>query len=89
HKNLMPFDAGVGNGDSWLETFWTGELAQNLASILENSPYNYPYNNCYRYFPGPNSNTYVQWVLNQVNHPHRLSIKGIGTSYEFFRQGSK
>jgi hypothetical protein len=86
HKNLMPFDAGVGNGDSWLETVWTGELAQKLAWILTNSPDNYPYNNCYRYVPGPNSNTYAQWVLNQVNHPHRLSIKGIGKNYEFFRR---
>ncbi len=81
HKNLMPFDAGVGNGTSWLEISWTGKSAVQFTEIIENSPKNYPYKDCYRYFPGPNSNTYVQWILNQVNSDYRLSIKGIGKYY--------
>ncbi|MFM7572213.1 MAG: DUF3750 domain-containing protein, partial [Snowella sp.] len=35
----------------------------------------------YRYFPGPNSNTYAQWILNQVKSDYRLSIKGIGKHF--------
>ncbi len=81
HKNLMPVDSGVGNGASWEETIWTGQLALQLAEIIETSPACYPYQTCYRYFPGPNSNTYVQWVLNQVSSPYRLSRKGIGKHY--------
>lgn len=81
HKNLMHVDSGVGNGPSWLETSWTGKLALNLADRIENSPASYPYNYCYRYFPGPNSNTYVQWILNQAGVNYRLSVKGIGKYY--------
>jgi hypothetical protein len=81
HKNLMPANSGVGNGASWLETFWTGQRGQQLAEMIENSPQTYPYKHCYRYFPGPNSNTYVQWILNQAGSHHRLSIKGIGKHY--------
>ena len=81
HKNLMPVNSGVGNGASWLETVWTGEFARQLAEILENSPETYPHKYLYRYFPGPNSNTYAQWILNQVKSDYRLSIKGIGKHF--------
>ena len=81
HKNLMPINSGVGNGASWRETVWTGELAHQLAEILENSPETYPHKYLYRYFPGPNSNTYAQWILNQVKSDYRLSIKGIGKHF--------
>jgi hypothetical protein len=77
----MPVNSGVGNGNSWLETVWTGEVAYKLAEILENSPENYPHKYCYRYFPGPNSNTYAQWILNQAKSDYRLSIKGIGKHF--------
>ena len=81
HQNLMSPLSGVGNGASWLETSWTGELGSQFAQIIENSPIIYPHNHCYRYFPGPNSNTYVQWVLNQANCDYRLSRKAIGKHY--------
>ena len=81
HKNLMPVDSGVGNGASWLEISWTGKLAYQLTKIIENTPKTYPYKHCYRYFPGPNSNTYVQWVLNQADNNYRLGIRGIGKHY--------
>lgn len=82
HKNLMPCNAGVGNGGSWCEYTWTGEFATQLAQILTASPETYPYCDRYCYFPGPNSNTYVQWVLQQAGNPHRLSRKGIGKGFK-------
>lgn len=39
-----------------------GSLAERMAEFIENSPQNYPYCGHYSYI-GPNSNTYVQWVL--------------------------
>ena len=81
HKNLMPINSGVGNGNSLLETVWTGEFAYQFAEILENSPETYPHKYCYRYFHGPNSNTYAQWILNQAKSDYRLSIKGIGKHF--------
>ncbi|MGB2924492.1 MAG: DUF3750 domain-containing protein [Limnothrix sp.] len=84
HKNLMPFDQGVGNGASWLVTTWTGEAAKNLADLLHNSPDIYPHNYCYRYVPGPNSNTYVRWMLRRANVVQPLGCKAIGQNYVYF-----
>jgi Protein of unknown function (DUF3750) len=39
-------------------------IARKMADFIENSPKIYPYCNKY-HFVGPNSNTYVQWILNQ------------------------
>lgn len=82
HKNLLPYDAGVGNGISWVAATWTGDLAQSLIQVLASSPDHYPHQHTYRYFPGPNSNTFAQWVLTQANIPFRLSYKGIGRNYD-------
>ncbi|BAQ66143.1 DUF3750 domain-containing protein [Geminocystis sp. NIES-3709] len=86
HKNLMGVTRGVGNGDSWLEKQWQGEEAQKLIRIIRSSPFNYPYNYLYRYYPGPNSNTYVQWILDEgkINYP--LSWRGWGKYYDRRRQ---
>lgn len=81
HRNLMPINSGVGNGVSWLEISWRGKLAHQLAEIIVNTPEIYPYNYRYHYFPGPNSNTYVQWVLNKANLNYSLSWRGIGRHY--------
>lgn len=81
HKNLMPYDRGVGNGNSWIESQWFGNRADALIEIIENTPRIYPYNYKYRYYPGPNSNTYVQWILNQGNTNYLLGKKGIGKDY--------
>lgn len=81
HKNLMPVTAGVGNGDSWIAAVWEGDLALRLAHIIETSPEYYPYCRQYRYFPGPNSNTYGQWVLTQAGLDYRLGFKALGQHY--------
>ena len=63
HKNLMPYDRGVGAGPGWIVEAWTGEEALALALRIETSPWRYPW--CHRYWllPGPNSNSYAQWIL--------------------------
>ncbi len=81
HKNLMLYDSGVGNGKSWVEYEWQGETAELLIEIIENTPNNYRYNYYYLYWPGPNSNTYVQSILNQAQINYFLSAKGIGKDY--------
>ena len=37
--------------------------AAQMAEFIENSPHTYPFKDTYS-FVGPNSNTYVEWVLN-------------------------
>jgi hypothetical protein len=39
-------------------------LAKQMLDFIENSPKTYPYCNTY-HFIGPNSNTYIKWVLNK------------------------
>lgn len=43
-----------------------GSVAESLYSTIMNSFTTYPGRNRYRLLPGPNSNTYVQWAINQV-----------------------
>ncbi|MEM7258882.1 MAG: DUF3750 domain-containing protein [Pseudomonadota bacterium] len=57
---------------------WHGNAAQRLADRIETSPQHYPWLYRYRYWPGPNSNTYVQWVLQQN---YRLGWKAAGKHY--------
>jgi len=78
HQNLMSWDSGVGNGPSWLVTEWVGSGATDLAGILRASPDIYPYTHQYRYFPGPNSNTYAQWILKQSNSSQSLGWRAVG-----------
>ena len=81
HKDLMPANQGVGNGNSWVEQTWQGKTASRLIKIIQESPDNYVYNYLYRYYPGPNSNTYAQWILQQAQINYCLSRKGIGKNY--------
>ena len=81
HKNLMNYKSGVGGGDSWIEYQWFGSEADRLINQIEKSPTEYMNQNHYRYWPGPNSNSYVQWVLNELNLDLALGPSAIGKDY--------
>ncbi|WDE03116.1 DUF3750 domain-containing protein [Thalassomonas viridans] len=81
HKNLKAWHSGVGNGPSRVEYCWRGAQAARLIRGLETSPQNYPYLARYRYWPGPNSNTYVQWVLDQAGINMTPGPSAIGKDY--------
>jgi hypothetical protein len=90
HYNLMDPQAGVGNGTSWLATQWEDEEAIQLAQLIEATPDRYPYGDRYFLWPGPNSNTYVQWILNYAccksffkssSPSFRLSWRGWGKDF--------
>ena len=76
--NLLPPGSGVGNGDALLLERWSGEGAAILANRIEQSPQQYPWCHKYRYWPGPNSNTYVQWILKDK---HILGNRAPGKQY--------
>jgi hypothetical protein len=78
HKNLLPADAGVGSGPSWIIARWGDEAAKALAERIEGSFESYPWCRKYRYWPGPNSNTYAQWILGEQ---HLLGRCGVGRRY--------
>jgi hypothetical protein len=86
HYNLMEVTRGVGNGDSWIEMQWRGEDAEKLKVIIEATPIDYPYNYLYRYYPGANSNTYVQWVVDRAMIDYVLSWRGWGKYFDRRKQ---
>ena len=54
-----------------------------IIEFIENSRSTYPYCNKYRFLPGPNSNTYVQNVLNHFPEFNiKLSSRFIGKDYK-------
>ena len=78
HKNLLDPYQGVGNGPSQLLQKWTGEEALSLIEKIESSPETYPFINKYRYWPGPNSNTFAQWI---VQGKATLGVRAIGRNF--------
>ena len=78
HKNLLDPYQGVGNGPSQLIQKWIDEEAVSIINKIESSPETYPFINKYRYWPGPNSNTFAQWI---VQGKAILRSRAIGRNY--------
>jgi len=58
-----------------------GSQAQQLADFITAESQNYPFKNSYRYL-GPNSNTYLQWVLNHFEElREKLPYPAVGKNY--------
>jgi hypothetical protein len=72
--------SGVGGGLPQLAVAWDGSAAQSICSVLA-KPQEYPHWNHYRAWPGPNSNTFVAWVLRRAGLHYRLDPRAIGKDY--------
>ena len=59
---------------------WTGDDARTILEVLQR-PRDYPYADRYRAWPGPNSNTYVAWVLREAGIPVDHHPLAIGKDY--------
>jgi hypothetical protein len=80
YNNLMPPDSGTGGGPYRPQAEWRGVAARQIISVLS-EPTQYPYHNSYRAWPGPNSNTYVAWILRQSKTCGDLHPMAIGKDY--------
>ena len=80
HRDLKHPDAGVGGGPARVAASWTGEQAAAIRSILEKAQ-SYPFCHRYRYWPGPNSNTFAAWVLREAGMRHTLPRRAVGRNY--------
>lgn len=85
HRNLMAFDAGVGNGPSWVVRRWHDHDAAALAARLALAPETYPWRHRYLPWPGPNSNTFVRWV---VGDPDAMGWQALGKRYPAWRRAA-
>ena len=81
HCNLKAPDAGVGGGPARLHAEWRDEAAFRINSILKTTSKDYPHLHRYLPWPGPNSNTFVAWVLREAGVELRLPWKAIGRGY--------
>lgn len=86
-NNQNPFE-GI-NKFPYIKSKWNtkliklieGDLAKDIIDFIKNSNERYPYMNKY-YFNGPNSNTYLAWVLNNfIEIDLKLSSRFIGKDY--------
>jgi hypothetical protein len=80
HKDLMNADANTGGGPMQVRAEWHGPEARALAQAVARSP-EYPDRGRYLAWPGPNSNTYVAWVLRRAGVAADLEPRGIGKDY--------
>jgi hypothetical protein len=81
HCDLKAPADGVGGGPSRIAMEWRGRDADRIASILRESP-SYPQRDRYRYWPGPNSNSFVAWVLARAGIRYALHWRGIGAKWK-------
>jgi hypothetical protein len=82
HRDLKAPQADVGGGPTRLAAVWEGADASRIAEVL-NEPAAYPWCRRYRYWPGPNSNSFVAWVLAQAGVRHPLHWRAIGRKWVF------
>ena len=62
-RDLQPPTADVGAGGAYVLAELIGPAAEPVVAFIEERSPAYPCRGCYLYVPGPNSNTYAQWVL--------------------------
>jgi hypothetical protein len=72
---------GVGGGPSRVIAQWGGGDALNVLEVLKSAEQTYPFRECYLPWPGPNSNTFVAWVLLRAGIEFALSWKAIGKDF--------
>ena len=58
-------------------------IAARMIYFLENKAKNYPFRNRYKKYPGPNSNTFIQWMLNKFdNCGFKLPRNALGKNWK-------
>jgi hypothetical protein len=81
HCDLKAHDSGVGGGPCRVDAEWSGADAARIAEILKSTHQEYPWRDRYLPWPGPNSNTFVAWVLRLAGIEHPLHWKAIGKHF--------
>lgn len=90
YRGLPPVDISHGQPDRYwfgyrpqIDGLIKGEKAQALIPAIEKAVKSYPYANRYVAWPGPNSNTFIQYVLNQVPQLNmQTPFNALGRDYQ-------
>lgn len=89
HKDILPPFAGVRiipnkhipRFRSRLIKKIEGEDAIRLRKVIESTPKDYPFRDEYHFVPGPNSNTYAQWILDRAGCDINIPGRAIGKNF--------
>jgi hypothetical protein len=73
-------DSGVGGSVYRLAAEWDGSAARAICAVLTRAQ-DYPHRDRYRAWPGPNSNTFVAWVLREAGLHYAFDPRAIGKDY--------
>ena len=87
HRDLKRPDEGVGGGPPRTLARWEGDAAGHIKQVLEKIEA-YPHCRRYRYWPGPNSNTFAAWVLREAGVAYAFPWKAFGARYRRTRDNS-
>ncbi len=79
-RDRLPLTEGMDGRPGWQILQWRGDAASAVQAVLD-QPHDYPYQNRYRYWPGPNSNTYISWVVRRAKVRGELPPQAIGKDY--------
>lgn len=74
-------DFAAGGGDVRLHGSWHGNEAAEAIVCLKREVPRYPHKNVYRAWPGPNSNTFVDYMLRECGLHADLPATAIGKDY--------
>ncbi|HKA45758.1 MAG TPA: DUF3750 domain-containing protein [Burkholderiales bacterium] len=80
HCDLKDPDDDVGGGSTRIAAEWRDAQAHRLRDVLKR-PEAYPHCHWYRYWPGPNSNTFAAWVLREAGVEYPLGRRAIGRKF--------
>jgi len=72
----------VGAGGTFVVAELTGPAAEPVVEFIQTESPDYTCNDFYVAFPGPNSNSYVQWVLDGTGWDLTLPARAIGKDVE-------
>ena len=71
----------IGGGEPFILAELVGEEAASVVEFIDQQSPNYPWRWDYFFYPGPNCNTYPQWVLNQTGWDVKLPFTALGWGY--------
>ena len=74
-------DHGGGGGDVRFHGVWKGKRAEKIIACIRREGPKYPHRNNYHGWPGPNSNTFVDYMMRKCGMRANLATPSIGKDY--------
>lgn len=81
NRNAPLADFGGSGGDVRVHGVFEGARAADMIACVRDKAPRYPHRHTYTVWPGPNSNTFVDWLLRACDIPVDLPAPSIGKDY--------